>query len=103
VVLRIYAPNALEVIVRGEWMPAGRNSEPLAGDAQGVWSATSGPLTADLYSYSFTIDGVRVIDPKNGEAKSGTSLSVGKGERSLPLFFVVYFKKAGPALGRQEP
>ncbi len=39
----------------------------------GVWSITVGPLTPDFYSYSFTIDGVRVVDPRNPMTKPGLS------------------------------
>ena len=35
-------------------------------DAEGVWSVTMGPLTPDVYGYSFNIDGVTISDPSNG-------------------------------------
>jgi enterochelin esterase-like enzyme len=79
VVIRIFAPKATEVAVHGDWMPGESHFEPLAKDAQGVWSATFGPLTPDLYYYEVTVDGVRGIDPKNafeflsGEAMTGTN------------------------------
>jgi enterochelin esterase family protein len=42
-------------------------TEPVAmqKDDQGVWSATTAPLTPDYYGYSFVADGVRLIDPSN--------------------------------------
>jgi enterochelin esterase family protein len=43
----------------------------LAKDAQGVWSITVGPLPADVYSYAFTVDGVKTLDPKNAGIKQG--------------------------------
>jgi enterochelin esterase-like enzyme len=43
----------------------------LTRDAQGVWSTTAGPLAPDFYSYSFTVDGVRTLDPKNPTIKQG--------------------------------
>jgi enterochelin esterase family protein len=43
----------------------------LEKDEKGVWSVTVGPLTPDFYSYSFTIDGVRTLDPKNAMIKQG--------------------------------
>jgi enterochelin esterase-like enzyme len=74
VTFRIYAPKASEITLRGDWMDA---PEPLrlTKDDKGVWSATTGPLVPDFYSYTFTVDGVRVVDPKNAMIKQGiTSL-----------------------------
>lgn len=73
VTFRIYAPKASEVTVRGDWMegPAAK----LEKDDKGVWAVTTGPLTPDYYSYAFTVDGVRTVDPKNPAIKQGiTSL-----------------------------
>src|SRR5713226_828406 len=61
VTFRIYAPKASEVTVGGDFGEAVK----LTKDDKGVWSATVGPLTPDFYSYSFTVDGVRTLDPKN--------------------------------------
>jgi enterochelin esterase family protein len=72
VTLRIYAPKATEVALRGDWME-GPGTVKLEKDDKGVWSVTVGPLTLDLYSYSFTVDGVRVIDPKNAMIKQGVT------------------------------
>ena len=67
---RIYAPKAAEVTLRGDWMEA-PGPVKLEKDAQGIWSATVGPLAPDSYSYSFTVDGVRTLDPKNAVIKQG--------------------------------
>ena len=40
-------------------------------DDKGVWSITVGPLTPDFYSYTFNVDGVRTVDPKNAMIKPG--------------------------------
>src|SRR5205085_9468376 len=45
----------------------------LEKDDKGVWSITVGPLVPDFYSYSFTVDGVRTIDPKNAMIKQGVA------------------------------
>jgi enterochelin esterase family protein len=70
VTFRIYAPKASEVTLRGDWMtePA---PAPLAKDDKGVWSITVGPLVPDYYSYTFIVDGVKTLDPKNPEIKQG--------------------------------
>jgi hypothetical protein len=71
VVFRLWAPNAREVSLTGSfWLEPGR-TEKLVRDGQGVWSLTTGPLTPDYYSYSFTVDGIRVLDPANGQIKQG--------------------------------
>jgi enterochelin esterase family protein len=70
VTFRIYAPKASEVTLRGDWME-GFGGQKLTKDNEGVWSLTVGPLTPDYYSYAFTVDGVRTVDPKNAEIKQG--------------------------------
>jgi enterochelin esterase-like enzyme len=72
VTFRIYAPKATEVALRGDWME-GPGTVKLEKDDNGVWSATVGPLTPDFYSYSYTVDGVRTLDPKNATIKQGVA------------------------------
>ncbi len=67
VTFRIYAPKADEVSVYGDFGQGG----PMAKDDQGVWSIMVGPLTPDFYSYTFVVDGVRTVDPKNPMIKQG--------------------------------
>ncbi len=69
VTFRIYAPKAEEVAVSGDFGQGGK----LTKDDQGVWSLTVGPLTPDFYSYTFTVNGVRTVDPKNPMIKQGVS------------------------------
>jgi enterochelin esterase family protein len=70
VTFRIYAPKASDVTVGGDWNET-YASVKLEKDEKGVWSATVGPLAADFYSYSFVVDGVRTLDPKNPMIKQG--------------------------------
>jgi enterochelin esterase-like enzyme len=73
VTFRIRATKAAEVTLRGDWMTGA--PEKLEKDENGVWSVTVGPLTPDFYSYSFTVDGLRTLDPVNPTIKQGiTSL-----------------------------
>jgi enterochelin esterase-like enzyme len=73
VTFRIYAPRASEVTLRGDWLTG--PAVKLEKDDKGVWATTVGPLPPDYYSYSFTVDGVRTLDPKNATIKQGlTSL-----------------------------
>jgi enterochelin esterase-like enzyme len=61
VTFRFRAPNALEVKLARE----GTEPVPMKKDGQGVWSATTAPLSPDYYGYSFIADGVGLIDPEN--------------------------------------
>ncbi len=71
---RIYAPKASEVTLGGDWISQGLGAGGnLTKDDKGVWSITVGPLPADFYSYSLTVDGVRTLDPKNALIKQGTT------------------------------
>lgn len=63
VTLRIYSKTASKVTVSGEWK-AGPGEELVKNDT-GMFSITVGPLSPELYGYTFTIDGVRAIDPNN--------------------------------------
>lgn len=61
VTFRLMAPNAASVTVRG------LSSQPLVmtKDEMGVWSATTSPMKPDLYTYSFEVDGLSIVDPSN--------------------------------------
>lgn len=69
VTFRLRAPKAAEVTVRGEWMT---QSEKLTRDDAGVWSVTVGPVPADIYSYTFSVDGMTVLDAVNNRIKSSS-------------------------------
>jgi enterochelin esterase-like enzyme len=73
VTFRIYAPKAAEVAVAGDFLESARPAK-LSKDDKGVWSVTVGPLTPDLYSYAFSIDGVATVDPKNPMIKPGAAV-----------------------------
>ena len=63
VTFRIFAPNASEVKVNGDFIPESKN---LTKDENGVWSFTTpDPLAPELYMYSFDVDGVKTLDPSN--------------------------------------
>jgi enterochelin esterase family protein len=63
VTFRILAPKATAVLVEGNW-PGGRDL-PMAKDASGFWSVTTAPLQPELWAYTFSVDGVRTLDPNN--------------------------------------
>lgn len=72
VTFRLRAPEAAQVSVAGEFM---QGAKPLQRDAEGLWSITLGPFEPEIYFYSFTIDGVKTIDPNNPSVKTGSTPS----------------------------
>jgi enterochelin esterase family protein len=66
ITFRLLAPNALKVTVSIEGQPA---ALPMQKDEQGIWSVTSTALTPNIYGYSFTEDGVHIVDPSNTTIK----------------------------------
>jgi 1,4-alpha-glucan branching enzyme len=68
VTFRIRAPKAAQVTLFGAWMPVG-TQQPMTRDADGVWTATVGPLAPNGYLYTFTVDGVTIADPVNPDVK----------------------------------
>lgn len=76
VTFRFSAPNADTVKITGDFLPTVKMTTPrgefdapgtalLTKDENGVWSFKSEPLSPELYSYSFIVDGLRVTDPNN--------------------------------------
>jgi enterochelin esterase-like enzyme len=65
VTFRLLAPKAEQVALVGAWDIT--NNIPLTKGDQGVWSVTVGPLGEQLWWYVFMVDGIRVLDPNNGE------------------------------------
>ena len=75
VTIRIYAPKASEVFIRGDWVSHRRGMEgSLERDGQGVWSITIGPLVPDIYTYLLSVDGVPTLDPSNPNIKNSTDI-----------------------------
>ncbi|MFO0957643.1 MAG: alpha/beta hydrolase-fold protein [Isosphaeraceae bacterium] len=65
VVFRLYAPKAESVRVSAGDVPnIGPASEMKKGE-NGVWEATVGPVPAGAYRYTFNVDGVSTVDPRN--------------------------------------
>lgn len=68
VTLRYLAPNATSVVASGE---LDGKPHPMTKGADGIWSVTIGPLPPDIYTYSFNVDGVVALDPRNANTKFG--------------------------------
>lgn len=68
VTFHFQAPNAKEVKISGDWLPAKDwvpGSEAMTKDDKGIWSYTTAVLPSDLYGYSFLVDGLKTTDPNN--------------------------------------
>jgi enterochelin esterase family protein len=68
ITLRYRAPNATQVTASGE---LDGKPHPMTKNADGVWEVTIGPLAPDIYTYSFNVDGVVALDPRNANTKYG--------------------------------
>ncbi len=88
VTLSIYAPNATAVSVSGDFgifdvIPGegGSREKILTKNEDGVWSYTTAPLPEEVYSYTFSVDGVRTLDPLNKLLKES--------ERNYSNYFIM--------------
>ena len=63
IIFRLSAPEVLNVLVQGNW-PEG-NGLAMTKDNAGVWSVTTASLQPELWAYTFSVDGVRTLDPRN--------------------------------------
>jgi enterochelin esterase-like enzyme len=71
VTFRVQAPDAGQVRISGDWMPAEGwtpGSVPMVKGEDGTWTHTTEPLEPELYGYSFMVDGFRTLDPNNAFA-----------------------------------
>lgn len=77
VTFRMKAPKAVKVQVTGDFLPTQKIQTPygefdgpgvadLKEGKDGLWEyTTTAPLASELYSYSFVVDGQRMMDPSN--------------------------------------
>jgi len=80
VTFRLYAPEATSVSVAGDFMSS-MAGQMMAKNDTGLWTLTTEPLKPEIYTYTFTVNGVRTIDPAN-------PLTVRDGTRYLSVLFV---------------
>ena len=73
VTFRLLAPEATSASVTGDW-PGGIESTttPMVKDDKGVWSATVGPLKPEFWIYTFSVNGVTMLDPRNINTRRNT-------------------------------
>jgi len=63
VTFRLRAPNASDVVVNGNW-PEGHGLK-MTKDSSGIWSVTTAPVLPEIWTYTFSVDGVSMLDPGN--------------------------------------
>jgi enterochelin esterase-like enzyme len=73
VTFRINAPQAQSVRVAGGDIPNINTRGTMAKGANGIWEVTIGPLDAGAYRYSFNVDGLTLVDPRNGAVSESLS------------------------------
>ena len=66
VTFRIRAPQAKEVVLRAQWM---KDQAVMARADEGVWSTTIESVPAGVWEYSFAVDGLNLLDPRNPSFK----------------------------------
>jgi enterochelin esterase family protein len=78
VTFRLRAPDATDVKVGGDFV---QGAQPMTKGDDGVWTVTLGPLNPAIYSYTFRLNGVSVLDPLNpmiqlGERSSSSMFEI---------------------------
>ena len=62
---RFVAPKARQVSVAASWLGYRPDALPMVQGADGIWSVTIPNPAPELYTYTFVVDGVSVLDPAN--------------------------------------
>ena len=90
VTFRLSATNATQVLLHCEGVPEtpGAKGTLMQKGTDGVWTFTSRLLQPDIYTYTFNVDGVEMIDPNNPFIKYNLKSTVSQvevpGPDSLP-------------------
>ena len=65
VTFNFFDPTAQRVSVTGDFNETRSETLPMTKQENGVWTVTTKALNPELYSYSLSVDGQRIIDPAN--------------------------------------
>lgn len=65
ITFRLLAPQAENVKVSGSDIPGNGQGAAMTKGENGVWEATLGPVPAGAYRYTFNVNGIPVVDPRN--------------------------------------
>ncbi len=76
IVFRILAPDAKSVTLRGTDIPSPDHKTPeFTKNDKGIWEATTAAVPAGAYRYTFLVDGVPVMDPRNPDVSESNATS----------------------------
>jgi enterochelin esterase family protein len=62
IILKVRAPKATEVTLRGQWT---KDAVAMTRGDDGTWSVTLDAVPAGVWEYSFSVDGLNVMDSQN--------------------------------------
>jgi enterochelin esterase-like enzyme len=65
VTFRIFSPESENITISGNWMAGWGASKSLVKNDTGLWTLTVGPLEPEIYTYSFSSNGIRFLDAAN--------------------------------------
>lgn len=85
VTFELRAPDATVVKISGDFL---QGAQDMTKGDDGVWKFTSATLAPAMYSYTFSVNGVRLIDPVNPMLQPG--------DRSASSMFLVSGEKPAP-------
>jgi enterochelin esterase-like enzyme/GH35 family endo-1,4-beta-xylanase len=87
VTFRLLAPKADTVKLVCDWLTGSDSRINMAKSDTGVWSVTLGPMQPEVYGYTFTLDGVTLLDPSNPfikrDVRNNTSILLVTGDDSF--------------------
>ncbi len=88
ITFQVLAPEVDSVVLNASW--AG-GSKPLERGDTGIWSLTIDPVQPGIYSYTYQLNGVQVLDPHNTRVKhwSGGNASLIEVSSATPLTYSV--------------
>ena len=65
ITFRFVAPKARKVSVSASWLGYNPSALPMTQGKDGIWTATVALPAPELYTYTFIVDGVSMLDPSN--------------------------------------
>ena len=65
ITFRFVAPKARKVSVSASWLGYNPSALPMTQGKDGIWAATVALPAPELYTYTFIVDGVSMLDPSN--------------------------------------
>jgi enterochelin esterase-like enzyme len=73
VTFRVFAPRAQSVRLNGSDIPGNGAGTEMTRSENGIWQVTLGPLAPGAYRYTFLLDGVSAVDPRNPSVSESNS------------------------------